>query len=98
MIADDPPGTPQALGGYKMIAGLWEDLDFRNSKRADAGVYFGALVQVACFRRLLRVRIQLYFVGRVCPVPSTAWCVRAAIRSISKLNCRQNGTIKTSYG
>jgi hypothetical protein len=37
--ADDPPGTPETLGGYKMIAGLWEDIDLRISKRADAGVY-----------------------------------------------------------
>jgi subtilisin family serine protease len=37
--ADDPPGSPRALGGYKMIAGLWEDIDLRISQRADAGVY-----------------------------------------------------------
>jgi subtilisin family serine protease len=37
--ADDPPGSPRALGGYKMIAGLWEDIDLRTSERADAGVY-----------------------------------------------------------
>ncbi|HET6855112.1 MAG TPA: S8 family serine peptidase [Pyrinomonadaceae bacterium] len=37
--ADDPPGAPETLGGYKMIAGLWEDLDLRISSRADAGVY-----------------------------------------------------------
>src|SRR5262249_4846603 len=28
--ADDPPGSPQTLGGYQMIAGLWEDLDLSN--------------------------------------------------------------------
>ncbi len=37
--ADDPPGSASALGGYRMIAGLWEDLDLRPSSRADAGVY-----------------------------------------------------------
>ena len=37
--ADDPPGSPRGLGGYKMIAGLWEDLDLRISRRGDAGVY-----------------------------------------------------------
>jgi subtilisin family serine protease len=37
--ADDPPGSPRALGGYKMIAGLWEDIDLSTSQRADAGVY-----------------------------------------------------------
>ncbi len=39
-IADDSPGTFRALGGYQMIAGLWEDLDLRTtSGRPDAGVY-----------------------------------------------------------
>jgi subtilisin family serine protease len=38
-IADDPPGSPRALGGHKMIAGLWEDIDLSTSERADAGVY-----------------------------------------------------------
>jgi subtilisin family serine protease len=37
--ADDPPGSPRALGGHKMIAGLWEDLDLDPGLRADAGVY-----------------------------------------------------------
>lgn len=37
--ADDPPGAPQALGGFKMIAGLWEDLDLRTSSRPDAGLF-----------------------------------------------------------
>ena len=37
--ADDPPGSPRALGGYKMIAGLWEDLNLSTSARGDAGVY-----------------------------------------------------------
>jgi subtilisin family serine protease len=41
-IADDPPGWPLQMGGYKMIAGLWEDLDLRRTgpgARADAGIY-----------------------------------------------------------
>lgn len=37
--ADDPPGSPRSLGGYVMIAGLWEDLDLRVAARPDAGVY-----------------------------------------------------------
>jgi subtilisin family serine protease len=40
-IADDPPGSPRTLGGYAMIAGLWEDIDLSNSARADSGVYIG---------------------------------------------------------
>ena len=39
-VADDSPGWPLQLGGYKMIAGLWEDLDLRTtSGRPDTGVY-----------------------------------------------------------
>ena len=41
--ADDPPGSPRALGGYQMIAPLWEDLDLRDATRANAGIYWGAL-------------------------------------------------------
>ncbi len=37
--ADDPPGSPRALGGHQMIAGLWEDINLETSERADAGVY-----------------------------------------------------------
>lgn len=37
--ADDPPGSALALNVHQMIAGLWEDLDLRNSSRIDSGVY-----------------------------------------------------------
>ncbi len=40
-VADDPPGSPRTLGGYAMIAGLWEDIDLTNEARADSGVYWG---------------------------------------------------------
>jgi len=49
-IADDPPGSPRVLGGYKMIAGLWEDLDLSNSERADAGVYINQSADQIIFR------------------------------------------------
>ena len=48
--ADDPPGSPRALGGYKMIAGLWEDLDLNTSRRADAGVYVTKSANQIIFR------------------------------------------------
>ena len=48
--ADDPPGSPRALGGYKMIAGLWEDIDLSTSKRADAGVYVTQSANQVIFR------------------------------------------------
>jgi hypothetical protein len=37
--ADDVPSAPRALGGFKMIAGLWEDLTLETSLRPNAGVY-----------------------------------------------------------
>jgi subtilisin family serine protease len=39
LSADDVPSSPTKLGGYRAIAGLWEDLDLRTSRRADAGVF-----------------------------------------------------------
>ncbi|HSE19982.1 MAG TPA: S8 family serine peptidase [Pyrinomonadaceae bacterium] len=48
--ADDPPGSPRALGGYKMIAGLWEDLDLSTTARADAGVYVTQTANQIIFR------------------------------------------------
>jgi subtilisin family serine protease len=37
--ADDVPSSTGALGAFKMIAGLWDDLDLRNSRRGDSGIY-----------------------------------------------------------
>ena len=48
--ADDPPGSPHALGGYKMIAGLWEDLNLSTSVRGDAGVYVTQSANQIIFR------------------------------------------------
>jgi subtilisin family serine protease len=37
--ADDVPGSIADLAQFKMIAGMWDDLDLRTSRRADADVY-----------------------------------------------------------
>ncbi|MDX6575897.1 MAG: hypothetical protein QOE96_1850 [Blastocatellia bacterium] len=37
--ADDVPGSTADLSLYKMIAGMWDDLDLSTSRRADADVY-----------------------------------------------------------
>ena len=37
--ADDVPGAVADLSQFKMIAGMWDDLDLRTSRRADADVY-----------------------------------------------------------
>lgn len=37
--AFDAPNQARRLSGFQMIAGLWDDLDLRTSRRADADVY-----------------------------------------------------------
>ncbi len=37
--ADDVPGSISGLAQFKMIAGMWDDLDLSTSRRADADVY-----------------------------------------------------------
>jgi subtilisin family serine protease len=37
--AGDASSSPEKLGSYQMIAGLWDDLDLRTASRADAGIY-----------------------------------------------------------
>ena len=86
-IADDPPGSPRALGGYKMIAGLWEDLDLSKAKRADAGIY---VVQPSASRLIFRWQgVPCEFDGEECTGTSP-------INFEIELNT--NGTIKTRYG
>ncbi len=75
------------LGGYKMIAGLWEDIDLRKSQRADAGVY---VVQPSASRLIFRWQgVPCNFDGSVCTGG-------APINFEIELNT--NGTIKTRYG
>jgi len=85
--ADDPPGSPRQLGGYKMIAGLWEDIDLRTSQRADAGVY---VVQPAAGQIIFRWQgVPCNFDGNVCTGG-------APINFEVELN--SNGVIKSRYG
>jgi subtilisin family serine protease len=84
--ADDPPGSPRALGGYKMIAGLWEDLDLRTSQRADAGVYVTQSAGQIIFRWQ---GVPCNFDGNVCTGG-------APINFEVELN--SNGVIKSRYG
>ena len=85
--ADDPPGSPRTLGGYKMIAGLWEDIDLRVSERGDAGVY---IVQPSASRLIFRWQgVPCNFDGEECQGG-------APVNFEIELNT--NGTIKTRYG
>jgi subtilisin family serine protease len=49
--ADDVPGSTADLSLRKMISGMWDDLDLRTSRRADADVY---VVQPAAGRIIFR--------------------------------------------
>ncbi|HEY2961266.1 MAG TPA: S8 family serine peptidase [Pyrinomonadaceae bacterium] len=85
--ADDPPGSPRALGGYQMIAGLWEDLDLSDSKRADAGVY---IVQPSASQLIFRWQgVPCNFNGSVCTGGAPV---------NFEIELRTDGTIKTRYG
>jgi subtilisin family serine protease len=81
--ADDPPGSPLYLGGYQMIAGLWNDLDFSTTQRADAGVYE---VQQGPTRLVYRWQATQFG----CSAPCTP------INFEIELNA--DGTIRTRYG
>jgi len=86
--ADDPPGSPRALGGFKMIAGLWEDLDLSTSQRADAGVYVSS--EPAAGRIIFRWQ------GVPCNFDGIECQGGAPVNFEIELN--SNGTIKSRYG
>ena len=87
--ADDAPGSPHALGGYKMIAGLWEDLDLRTSQRADAGVFVTQPAAGQIIFRWQGVPCNFDFVTEKCTGG-------APINFEVELN--SNGTIRSRYG
>ncbi len=84
--ADDPPGSPRQLGGYKMIAGLWEDIDLRDSQRADAGVYVTQTANQIIFR----------WQGVPCNFDGQDCTGGAPINFEVELN--SNGVIRSRYG
>ena len=88
--ADDVVSTPKNLGAYKMIAGLWDDLDLRTSvQRPDAGVY------------ILRPDPNQFIFrwqGLPCNTdPDTGQCAGGAPINF-EIELNANGTIKTRYG
>ena len=91
-VADDSPGWPLQVGGYKMIAGLWEDIDLRESKRGDAGIY-----QIRTSPTQLVFRWQ----GVPCNFDGVE-CQGLAVPGSSPINfeieLNTNGTIRTRYG
>jgi subtilisin family serine protease len=84
--ADDPPGSPRALGGYKMIAGLWEDLDLNTSRRADAGVYVTKTANQIIFRWKA---VPCHFNGTTC---------LGGANVDFEIELNSNGVIRSRYG
>jgi subtilisin family serine protease len=84
--ADDPPGSPRALGGYKMIAGLWEDLDLNTSRRADAGVYVTKTANQIIFRWKA---VPCHFDGNTC---------LGGANVDFEIQLNSNGVIRSRYG
>ena len=88
--ADDPPGSPRALGGYQVIAGLWEDLTLENSFRGDAGVYVTQLSNPS--------RMIFRWQGVPCKFDFDLFeCLGGAPVNF-EIELRPDGTIKTRYG
>jgi hypothetical protein len=88
--ADDVPSSPVALNPHQMIAGLWDDLDLRKSKRADAGVY------------VVNPNPQHGLIFRWQGVPcatnfETLQCT-GTVPVNFEIELRSDGTIKTRYG
>jgi subtilisin family serine protease len=88
--ADDLRASPGKMGGYQMIAGMWDDLDLSISKRADAGIY---MVQLSNPSRLIFrwQGVPCNFDGNVCTGTS-------ATPINFEIELRTDGVIKTRYG
>lgn len=84
--ADDVPSSPRKLGGYPAIAGLWDDLDLRTSRRADAGIFQVVSAGKVIFR----------WQGVPCAFDGNACTGTTPVNFEVELN--SNGVIKTRYG
>ncbi|HSP64005.1 MAG TPA: S8 family serine peptidase, partial [Pyrinomonadaceae bacterium] len=81
--ADDVPSSIGDLSTFKMIAGMWDDLDLRTSRRADADVY---VVTPDASRIIFRWQ-GVQFGDGVNGAPINF-----------EIELNTNGTIKTRYG
>ena len=88
--ADDSPGAPKAIGGYKAISGLWEDLDLRISSRADAGVYVQQLSNPS--------RLVFRWQGIPCNFDTDLHACLGGAPVNFEIELRPDGMIKTRYG
>jgi len=89
-VADDPPGAPQELGGYRIIAGFWEDLTIDSSSRADAGVYVTQLSNPS--------RMIFRWQAEPCNFSFATFSCAGGGPVNFEIELRTDGTIKTRYG
>jgi len=85
--AHDVPSSATELAGFKMIAGLWDDLDLRTSSRADADVY---VIQPDANRVIFRWQ------GVPCN-DNGSGCTGGGPVNF-EIELRSDGTIQTRYG
>jgi subtilisin family serine protease len=85
--ADDVPSSTFELSKFKLISGLWDDIDLRSVFRADAGVY---VVQPDANRIIFRWQ------GVPCNYNGTVCTGGAPINF--EIELRSDGTIKSRYG
>jgi subtilisin family serine protease len=89
--ADDVPGSIADLAKYKMISGLWDDIDLRTCFRADANVY---VVQPAPGRIIFRWQ-GVPFTNSTCP-GSPLTDPNSFINF--EIELRSDGNVLTRYG
>ncbi|HEX4899051.1 MAG TPA: hypothetical protein VFV61_00885, partial [Pyrinomonadaceae bacterium] len=85
--ADDVPSATTSLAHFKMISGLWDDIDLSTSARADSGVY---VVQPDATRIIFRWQ------GVPCNFNGTACQGGGPVNF--EIELRIDGTIKSRYG
>lgn len=84
--ADDVPSSVSDLEKFRMVSGLWEDIDLRSASRGDAGVYITTSAERVIFR----------WQGVPCNYNGTVCTGGDSINFEIELN--NDGTIKSRYG
>ncbi|HEX2271303.1 MAG TPA: S8 family peptidase, partial [Pyrinomonadaceae bacterium] len=96
--ADDPPGSPHSLGGYKMIAGLWEDLDLNDSERGDAGVYVGSPDANGVLQTPTANSTRIVFRWQGVPCNFDGQVCQGGANVNFEIELNKDGTIRSRYG
>jgi hypothetical protein len=92
--ADDVPSAILALGQYKMISGLWDDLYLGTDQRADAGVY----VVQPTVQPGEPSRIIFRWQGVPCNANGDSFCHFGGAPVNFEIELRSNGFILTRFG